>query len=489
MADMNDQRPEDETQPVPPEESFAPTEEEDGDEAPLTPRRAASAEFIVESDVGTEAALREAMDPANQSLGDALRLSFRVLQAVIVILVGLFLVSGFESISDGQSGVMLRFGRIVKPDLEPGAEFNILPYPAGEFVLFDTDGRSVETGRAFMPNIPQGQTLADVESRSNVNELLKPDSNGYVLLSNADMAHFKGSVSYRINSAKNFVTAMADDGADRIVLLAFQRAIVHVASEMSLQDWTSMNEVDHDRVIAKAQEVLTELDCGIKIRSINVQENIPPLAIRKIASALQTARNVAVQQIDQGREQAERELISAAGEQYGDVLALIDRYEAALNADDDAAAERELDAVNDMLQSGLITGQVKNIVGPALSHRSTIVETMSRELETFNSVYELYKDSPELVARSLWLEAYQHMQYLPGMEVMYLPRNTQDVVLRMTGSEAIATLRRELRLNRAKNLQNMLIYGRDQRIPGVNDSKRMLNVGDDGGISGFGSGE
>ena len=52
--------------------------------------RAASARYIVESEVGSEGALRDAMDPANQSLADALRLSFRVLQAVIVVLVVLF---------------------------------------------------------------------------------------------------------------------------------------------------------------------------------------------------------------------------------------------------------------------------------------------------------------------------------------------------------------------------------------------------------------
>ena len=45
-------------------------------------RRAASAQFNVSSDVGSAAALREAMDPASRSLADALQMSFRVLQFV-----------------------------------------------------------------------------------------------------------------------------------------------------------------------------------------------------------------------------------------------------------------------------------------------------------------------------------------------------------------------------------------------------------------------
>src|SRR5438034_10518924 len=66
-------------------------------EADDLPRRAASARLVVDSQIGSEAALREAMDPANQSLADALRLSFKVLQAVILVLVVLFLVSSCKT--------------------------------------------------------------------------------------------------------------------------------------------------------------------------------------------------------------------------------------------------------------------------------------------------------------------------------------------------------------------------------------------------------
>src|SRR5262249_54239227 len=72
---------------------------------PEAPRRAASAQFIVDAEVGAEAAMREAMDPANQSLADALRLSFRVLQGVMVVLVILFVFSGVQTVEQGQSGV------------------------------------------------------------------------------------------------------------------------------------------------------------------------------------------------------------------------------------------------------------------------------------------------------------------------------------------------------------------------------------------------
>ena len=61
-----------------PDAGGVPVEEEPAEED--APRRAASAQFVVQSEVGSQALLREAMDPANQSLREALRLSFRVLQ-------------------------------------------------------------------------------------------------------------------------------------------------------------------------------------------------------------------------------------------------------------------------------------------------------------------------------------------------------------------------------------------------------------------------
>ena len=128
-----------------------PVEEEPVESPP--PRRAASARFEVETEVGSRAALREAMDPANQSLAEALRLSYRVLQVVIVILVGLFLVSGCQNVGPGQSGVMTFFGKIQtvggSQALEPGRHWSRWPFPAGDFKVFEVENRSVDLGNVF----------------------------------------------------------------------------------------------------------------------------------------------------------------------------------------------------------------------------------------------------------------------------------------------------------------------------------------------------
>src|ERR1043165_2421282 len=112
MASHDDpMNPENEEQNLDP--SGVPYEQEAEAMEEESPRRAASARFIVDTQVGSEAAMRDAMDPANQSLAEALRLSFRVLQAVILVLIVLFLASGFQTVQEGQSGVRTVWGKIV----------------------------------------------------------------------------------------------------------------------------------------------------------------------------------------------------------------------------------------------------------------------------------------------------------------------------------------------------------------------------------------
>ena len=112
-------------------------------------QRDASARLEVAAVVGDAAELREAMDPANRSLADALQLSFRLLQVAIFCLLVLFLFSGFKTIETTQSGVATVWGRIVESDdLEPGLHMN-WPAPVGEFVLFQADGRVTDDGDIF----------------------------------------------------------------------------------------------------------------------------------------------------------------------------------------------------------------------------------------------------------------------------------------------------------------------------------------------------
>ena len=69
------------------------------------PRREASAKFVLQNQEETALDLQQAMDTAHKSLASSLTLSFRALQLAMVVLVGLYLVSGFRTVEDSQTGV------------------------------------------------------------------------------------------------------------------------------------------------------------------------------------------------------------------------------------------------------------------------------------------------------------------------------------------------------------------------------------------------
>src|SRR5262245_23354980 len=93
--------------------------EGDGGAAPPPPPRRAGSVTLRSSDSGapdTSAML----DPANQSLADALGMMLRLVQLAMVVLIGLYLFSGLQSVQEGQRGVRLLFGKVEDSNLEPG---------------------------------------------------------------------------------------------------------------------------------------------------------------------------------------------------------------------------------------------------------------------------------------------------------------------------------------------------------------------------------
>ena len=87
---------------------------------------------------GNQQAAEPSLDPAQQSLADALRLSFGILKIVMIILAVFFLASGVFIVDQKQAALVLRFGRPVgglrDPTVyEPGLHW-ALPYPIDRVV-------------------------------------------------------------------------------------------------------------------------------------------------------------------------------------------------------------------------------------------------------------------------------------------------------------------------------------------------------------------
>jgi len=457
-----------------------------------TPRRVASAQLVVESEVGADAELRAAMDPANQSLADALRLSYRFLQFVILALLALFLVSGFQRVDDSQSGVMLRFGRIVEVDdqlaLEPGLRRNLLPYPAGEFVIFDVESRSVQIATTFFPRLPANMSLDQAIERASPKGTLRVGQVGYVLTDGGDIAHLQATATYNISDPVKLVETLNVSDADRTVKLALDRAIVASSAGLMLQELVEQPETVRELIRVNAQDMLDTIDCGIRITDVQLLDAKPPFAIVKVYRELQNAREESRRAIETARQEATEALIEAAGERWRVLAELIDRYQREEDLGSTVRATEILGEINTLLESDDVHGAIAEMIHRANAHESEIELTLGREAQRFRDLLPSYRAQPYLVSKRQWLLAVTDVLNNKDVEIFRVPAGLGNIDIGISGSEEIARIRREeLLKRRQREGMNRALSGYSRYLQRTEDwdldtSNPLLEIGPDGKI-------
>ena len=491
MAPNNDPiRPDDEAEPTNLGQSGYAQEgpEIEDDDAP---RRAASARFVVDASVGSEAAMRDAMDPANQSLGDALRLSYRVLQAVILVLVVLFLVSGFQTVEDGQTGVKTVWGKIVAVDgseaLESGAQFSIYPYPIGEFVLFQAENRSIDLGNAFAPMGKGAAPFEQLVERADISTQLRPGprGDGFLLTRDGDIAHMEVAVRFGIGQPGHFVKRVNDSDqmrdANRLVKLAVQRAAIQTVAEISLQELTDQTDDVRSRIQQHAQRTLDALECGIEITQIQVQRAYAALAIEKGRGDLLNARVNAAEAVDKARQRGNEALNKVAGSDSPQLISLIEHYED-LEQRGDPEAATVMATIHEKMETTQ-SGEIAQIIQDAKGHKSRIEANLGIEYRRFASLLPAFRQNPKLLVRQQWLSTYTAIFSKPDAEMIYVPDPLMSVTINVNGQPRVQEMRNENRIKQRQQEANMrgvdpmrpyILRARDMKDP--NRAGRMLDV-------------
>lgn len=445
-----------------------------------SPRRAASAEFIVKSEVGAATALRDAMDPAHQSLTDALRLSFRVLQFVILILIVLFLGSGIITVQDKESGVLTRWGKIVsyqgRMDLGSGLKHSWWPYPVSEFVLFEVENLSVEIKDTFLPNATvRGKSIAQLIDTIRESDRFRDGVDGALLTADGDIAHVAVNVSYEIDDPVKYVENIAIGQGNDIVRWATERALINAVAKTTLKDLMEITEDVRERIQISAQQTLDEIGCGIRIRQVQMAEPPrPPYTILNTFTELQEAGVFGEQQLQTARNGAEEIRSRTAGGDWRTFIKLIEQYEDTLDLSDDETSERLLASINTWLDTKA-AGSVSSIISAASSYQSTIDSTLGNEAKRFASLLPAFRKTPELVIRQLWEEAKSNVLNQPTAETYYVPAMLGRINLNLSGLDQIMQIRRDMKLNRRNSAG--WIEGLDLMSPYIKQAQDMRMSG------------
>ncbi|MDP7070037.1 MAG: SPFH domain-containing protein [Phycisphaerales bacterium] len=411
--------------------------------------RDASAQLEVTSHVGDAAQLREAMDPANRSLAEALQLSFRLLQAAILVLLVLFLFSGFKTIETNQSGVATVWGKISESEgLEPGLRMN-WPPPVGEFVLFQAEGRTIDDGDVFRTR-GLGVKGREMEVRTaKANDRIKPERDGSFLTAAGEIGHMASEARYEVIDATRFLETVPDGDADNLVKLALQQATVAIAAKHTLTQLRQDFSADTLRSMLRsgAQRMLDATNCGIRIAEVSLlDEPKPPLFLQKSFEEFSKARQQVEADIEAARQEAQERLIGVAGEHYTEIEHLLNEYEAAWG--DETAKGEVLDRIHALLASGKISGQVSKALSAAERYRTEIERTLGSEARRFASLRGEWEVHPELIIAERILGARGRLMASESAELVMVPEGLGSLRLDISGLQHVRDARRRTDLQR-----------------------------------------
>lgn len=417
-------------------------------------RRTASAELDASTGVGSAAALRDAMDPANQSLGDALRLSYRVLQIGILALVATFLFSGFQTVRDGAVGVKTLFGGIVGTPgdeaLPPGLH-PFWPYPVGQIVTVELK-RPVAVDRAFWPQYRRGAaTLEEATDAADLSKAIKPGEDGSLLTADGDLVHVQLQAEYVVDDPVSLMRTVRPEMVDEVVRRAIERGAVVASAKFTLDEMTELREQPTFAIRDAAQQVLDDLECGIELASVTAPVRIAPLAVRKSYANVQTQRERVKTAVERARQEAATTLTAAAGPAASaDLIGLIIEYENALTLGDDEAADEVLASIGERFAAGDVGGEAAMIVARAEAAISARRSQLTKEVRRLQGLLPAYRENPRQLVRQLWLESVRAVLEDDEAEVFSIPPALATIDLAVDSSPEVMQLRRRRALERRR---------------------------------------
>ncbi|MGB9601229.1 MAG: protease modulator HflK [Limisphaerales bacterium] len=213
-----------------------------------------------------------------QALSEALRSSFVIIKVIMVILVLLFLGSGFFTVRTMEKAIILRFGKPVTEDesalLGPGAHF-AFPKPIDEVVKIPLgEVQSVVTQEGWYYTTPAMEVAGNEPPPGKT---LNPERDGYLITSDGGIVHIRGTLRYRI-AEPGLRYTLDFDSASNHVKNAFDNALVYAALRSTIditKDTTAFREI----ATARLNELVEKQKLGIIVEQVAVQV-IPPRQLR-----------------------------------------------------------------------------------------------------------------------------------------------------------------------------------------------------------------
>ena len=359
-------------------------------------------------------------------LSDAFRLSFFLLKIIMVLLVVIYLFSGFRTVESYEKGIVLRFGKIIPVGrdrlLGPGPHW-VLPYPIYEVVKVPVGQKpniSLNTFWYYMTE--QEQANPDAMRKRGPKPELDPLRDGYCLTrsekqginigdtegSDYNIIHSKWQLTYQITNAERFYTnvyvntenlaagqSYADAITDNIKPLLesmIADAVVTAMVEYTIEEamFEKVAQVT-EHVKKLLQQNLDRIESGITVVSVQLDDITWPRQVDNAFLASIQARQWSDQLVSDARTYAQNTLNEAGGPVARELLEAIH--------DETATQEQK-----ELLWSQL-AGEGQEKIYLARGYRTKVVKTAQANADYLQAILPEYRKRPELVVQNIYLDA------------------------------------------------------------------------------------
>jgi len=378
------------------------------------------------------------IDPALQSLSDALRLCFTVLRWFMVIVIVVYACSNIFNVAANEQAVRLRFGKMAGAEgqriIPPGGPHLALPFPIEEVIRIPGIRQQVDLDKEFWFEVSASDAARGPEGSAPPGPL-NPEKIGSLLTGDANIVHARITFNYLIIDAEKYLQNVGDlETARKLASVAVEEAVVHVAASATA-DELIRGQFDRQIAARHANGTLERLESGLKVEpeTLTLKESRMPNSVREAFLAVANAESEAGQQFELAQRYYRDTLGATAGAAYEVVWKLVEQYQDA-SARNDKAAVAKLDVEMNRLFSELITspetnaltvsGKVAEVIQDAQAYRNSLAAKVESEAQLFTSLHDQYRNSPGLrriIMDRLWQSARE--QILTGdIETFYLPK-------------------------------------------------------------------
>ncbi|MEW6534606.1 MAG: FtsH protease activity modulator HflK [Candidatus Auribacterota bacterium] len=251
-------------------------------------------------------------DLAHKSLMDALRISFRILQAAMLFVVLGFLCSGIFVVKQHETALILRFGNVVGTPADRVLKAGLhwaWPYPIDTVI-------KVPSGRIQSLSIDSFWYKDTGADKKKTPRTLRPGIDGYIICGDVNLVHAVWTLRYQIIDPYAYVLKVNNE--EQLLKRLFNNAVISAAGSLTVDNVLKTGIEEFRRAVEqKTQANLANLDCGIQVQRIDIERIAPPVQVKDAFSSVIQAEQEHSQKTNEARSYAAKLLNEAAGQAAG----------------------------------------------------------------------------------------------------------------------------------------------------------------------------